>query len=172
MLLINLAIAAVCVSPPVDGPVSAPFAPVGEYAGHWGVDFSADPGSAVRAPASGVVTFAGSVAGMRTVTIEAMPGLKVSVSYLATVGVSAGTSVGRGQRIGTSGMPHGTPGVHLSVRVDGRYVDPVGYLGCRSTDVTRALRLVEPPMPYPRRRANRDSRWDIRPHPHRPPARR
>lgn len=172
MLLINLAIAAVCVSPPVDGGVIAPYAPVGEYAGHWGLDYSAEPGSAVRAPASGVVTFAGSVAGMRTVTLEPVPGLKVSLSYLATVEVSTGSHVGRGERIGTSGLPHGVPGVHLSVRVDGRYVDPVAYLGCRSTDITRALRLVTPPMPYPRRRANRHPRWDVRPHPHRPPARR
>ena len=172
MLLINLAIAAVCVSAPVEGPVTAKFAPVGEYSGHWGVDFAAEPGSAVRAPASGTVTFAGSVAGMRTVTIEPVPGLKVSVSYLATTEVSGGSRITRGQRIGTSGVPHGVAGVHLSVRVDGRYVDPAGFLGCRSTDISRALRLVEPPMPYPRRRAYRHSRWDVRPHPHRPPARR
>lgn len=172
MLLINLAIAAVCVSAPVDGPVTVPYAPVGEYAGHWGVDFAAEPGSAVRAPASGVVTFAGSVAGMRTVTIEPVSGLKVSVSYLSVVNVSIGARVTRGQRVGASGVPHGLPGVHLSVRVDGRYVNPGGYLGCRTTDISRALRLIEPPMPYPRRRANRHSRWDLRPHPHRPPARR
>lgn len=172
MLLINLAIAAVCVSAPVEGPMTAPFAPVGEYAGHWGVDFDAEPGTTVRAPVSGTVTFAGSVAGMRTVTIEPVPGLKVSVSYLSVVDVSSGAGVTRGQRVGSSGVPHGMPGVHLSVRVDGRYVDPAGFLGCRTTDITRALRLVEPPMPYPRRRANRHPRWDLRPHPHRPPARR
>ena len=172
MLLINLAIAAVCVSAPVDGPVVAPYAPVGQYGGHWGIDFAAEPGTAVRAPATGVVTFAGSVAGMRTVTVEAAPGLKVSVSYLATVEVATGSRVSRGQRIGTSGVPHGSPGVHMSVRVDNGYVDPARFLGCRTTDITRALRLVEPPMPYPRRRANRHPRWDLRPHPYRPPARR
>lgn len=172
MLLINLAVAAVCISAPVDGPVTFGYAPIGDYGGHWGVDFSAEPNSPVMAPADGVVTFAGSVAGMRTVTIEATPGLKVSVSYLSAVEVAAGARVIQGQRVGSSGMPHGIAGVHMSVRLAGRYVDPVRFLGCRTTDITRALRLVEPPMPYPRRRANRHPRWDLRPHPHRPPARR
>lgn len=172
MLLIGLAIAAICVSPPVDGPVTAGYAPIGDYAGHWGLDFSAEPGSAVRAPATGVVTFAGSVAGMRTVTIEPTPGQRISVSYLSAVQVTTGARVTRGERIGSSGVPHGVAGVHMSVRVDGRYFDPAAFLGCRTTDITRALRLVTPPMPYPRRRANRHPRWDFRSHPYRPPARR
>jgi murein DD-endopeptidase MepM/ murein hydrolase activator NlpD len=81
------AIAAVCLSPPVDGPVIAGYAPVGQYAGHWGVDYAAEVGEAVRAPASGTVTFAGSVAGMRTVTIEPVDGFKVSLSYLSGIEV-------------------------------------------------------------------------------------
>lgn len=157
-----LAIAAVCLSAPVSGPVSQGYAPVGQYAGHWGIDYAAGEGTAVRAPASGTVTFAGSVAGMRTVTIEPFSRLKVSVSYLSEVTVTAGTSVSRGAIVGYAGAPHGDPGVHLSTRVEGRYVDPNELLGCRSTEITRALRLVTPAQPYPRGRANRNSRRDIR----------
>lgn len=165
-MLTALAIAAVCLSPPVPGPVSQGYAPAGQYAGHWGVDYAAEVGAPVRAPASGRVTFAGSVAGMRTVTIEPVPGFKVSVSYLASS--SVGSNVVRGSVIGTAGSPHRTPGVHLSTRIDGRYVDPASMLGCASTDISRALRLVMPTQPYPRSRANRNPRRHLRPDPPRP----
>jgi murein DD-endopeptidase MepM/ murein hydrolase activator NlpD len=164
-MLVVFAIAAVCLSPPVEGPVITGFGPVGQYGGHWGVDYAARVGEQVRAPASGRVTFAGSVAGMRTLTIEPVVGFKISLSYLATVGVSSGGYVRRGQVVGSAGAPHGVPGVHLSTRIDGRYVDPAGWMGCRETDITRALRLVTPPQPYSRRRANRNPRRDIRPDP-------
>lgn len=164
------AIAAVCVAPPVDGPVVSPYAPAGAYAGHWGVDYAAEVGQVVRAPVSGRVTFAGSVAGMRTVTIEPVSGLKVSVSYLSRVDVATGATVARGSPVGLAGTPHGRAGVHMSVRVEGSYVDPMSLMGCRQTDISRALRLVTPPAPYPRHRANRNPRWDFRPDPRRPSA--
>ena len=167
-MIVVFAIAAVCLSPPVDGPVVAGYAPTGQYSGHFGVDFAADVGEKVGAPVSGTVTFAGSVAGMQTVTIEPVSGFKVSLSYLSEVLVASGTSVSRGSIVGLAGMPHGTPGVHLSTRIDGAYVDPATQLGCRDTDITRALRLVTPPEPYPRRRANWNSRRDLRPYPRRP----
>lgn len=167
-----LAIAAICLVPPVNGPVTADYSPSGRYGGHWGVDYAAEVGDLVHAPASGVVTFAGSVAGMKTITIQPVDGLKVSVSYLSGVGVAAGRYVRRGMRIGEAGTEDGVPGVHLSTRIDGTYVDPQTQMGCRSTEITRALRLVTPPQPYPRRRANRNSRWDLRSDPHRAPARR
>src|SRR5690606_41536292 len=81
MLAVQLAIAAVCLSPPVAGPLVAGYAPVGEYAGHWGVDYGVPVVTVVAAPASGVVTVAGSVAGTRTVTLEPPPGPPVSVAY-------------------------------------------------------------------------------------------
>ncbi len=161
------AIAAVCLSPPVPGPVIADYAPQGQYEGHWGVDYEATPGEMVRSPASGRVTFAGSVAGMLTVTVEPVPGLKASVSYLADVAVRTGQSVARGEILGTTGTPHGLPGVHFSTRIDGQYVNPMSQLGCHDTEITRALRLVTPPQPYPRSRAHRNPGRDIRPDPYR-----
>lgn len=167
-MLVVFAVAAVCLSAPVDGAVTADFAPVGEYGGHWGVDYAADVGETVRAPVSGMVTFAGSVAGMRSVTIEPVSGFKVSLSYLSEVELTSGARVSRGSTVGLAGAPHGTPGVHMSTRINGRYVDPAGVMSCHEPDISRALRLVEPPRPYPRGRANWNSRWDLRPHPRRP----
>lgn len=166
------AIAAVCLSPPVSGPVVASYGPIGQYGGHWGIDYAADVGEPLRAPTSGRVTFAGSVAGMRTITIEPVPGFKVSLSYLSQIQASAGEYVGRGQTVGRAGAPHGVPGAHLSTRINGRYVDPASQLGCHDTDISRALRLVTPPQPYPRRRANRNPRRDLRSDSHRSPPRR
>lgn len=171
-MLLALLVGAVCLVAPVDGPVVAEYAPIGSYAGHWGIDYAAPSRSPVRAPASGRVTFAGTVAGMKTVTIEPVPGFKVSLSYLSSISVSSGATVQRGDVVARSGSPHGAEGVHLSTRIDGEYVDPESQLGCRETDITRALRLVAPPGPYARSRAHRDPRGDIRPDTHRSSPRR
>lgn len=167
-MLLAFAIAAVCLTAPVDGPVTARFAPTGQYSGHFGVDYATASGSSVRAPASGRVTFAGTVAGMRTLTIEPVPGLKVSLSYLESLAVLQGQWVIGGQVVAAAGAPHGVPGVHLSTRLDGRYVDPLSQMGCRGTDISRGLRLVTPPPSYPRPRAHRDPRRDLRPDSHSP----
>ncbi|MFQ5948287.1 MAG: M23 family peptidase, partial [Acidimicrobiia bacterium] len=55
---------------PVGGPVIRAFAPVGAYGGHWGIDFGVEVGTTVRTAAPGEVTFAGTVAGNRTVTVH------------------------------------------------------------------------------------------------------
>lgn len=171
-MVFALALTAVCLIGPVSGPVTAGYSPVGSYGGHWGVDYAVPVGTEVLAPASGQVTFAGSVAGMRSVTIEPIPGFKVSLSYLSEVLVKKGDRVTRGERVGLAGEPHGKPGVHLSTRIGGRYVDPATQMGCRKTDITRALRLVTPPLAYSRRREHRHSWRDLRPDPYSSPSRR
>ncbi len=123
-------VAALCVSPPVDGPVVRPFAPEGRYAGHWGVDFAVERGSPVHAVAGGTVTFAGEVAGVATVTIDHGGGVKTSYSYLASLSVEPGERASPGAVVGMSGIDHGLAALHLSVRVRGRYVDPMGWLRC------------------------------------------
>ena len=127
---------------PVSGEVIAPYAPSGRYAGHWGVDIGADSGSVVRAAAPGRVTFAGEVAGNRTVTIDHGGGLRTSYSYLNVRLVGAGSWIDAGDPVGRSGSPHAVVGLHFSVRVDGAYVDPITWLGCQTYEPTRALRLV------------------------------
>jgi murein DD-endopeptidase MepM/ murein hydrolase activator NlpD len=150
----------VCLGAPVTGPVIAPFAPVGQFAGHWGIDLAATPGTVVRAPADGRVTFAGSVAGMRTVTVDVGAGILVSVSYLQEMSVTEGTVIRLGEVLGRSGWAHGRPGLHLSVRQDGRYVDPMPYLGCSRLG---ELHLLPPPeaSTYAGQSAQRLARRDI-----------
>ena len=147
-----------CLMAPVEGPVLEPYAPTGAYAGHWGVDFAAVPGTVVVAPLDGRVSFAGSVAGMLTVTIE-RGDLKVSVSYLSEVLVTVGDEVSAGATIARSGSAHGTEALHLSTRIGGRYVDPAPFLACAFRPLSEALRLV----PYPGERANRTPRRNLRP---------
>lgn len=127
---------------PVDGPVIAEFAPIGRYAGHWGVDVATPPGTVVRAPGPGRVSFAGSVAGRLSVTVLLDGGTVVSASYLDEVHASAGDRVAAGSVLGASGRAHGMASVHVSARVDGRYVDPLVALGCRWGPLPDALRLV------------------------------
>ena len=131
-LVLATSLAAPCakLSPPVDGPAVQEFAPIGAYAGHWGLDFGVEVGTPVSAAASGSVTFAGSVAAMRTVTIDHGGGLRTSYSYLSSISVAAGDWVSVGQVIGASGLHHGVAAVHLSVRVDGTYRDPALWLRC------------------------------------------
>jgi murein DD-endopeptidase MepM/ murein hydrolase activator NlpD len=139
----SLLLTACLLVPPLPGPVIRQFAPVGRYGGHWGVDIAGSEFQGVKAPIDGVVGFAGTVAGMNTVTILGSDGLRVSLSYLALVLTRSGDTVTAGQVIGLAGAPHGRPGVHLSVRVGGMYRDPLPLLSCRS-GMQGQLRLVQP----------------------------
>jgi murein DD-endopeptidase MepM/ murein hydrolase activator NlpD len=124
------------------GPVVEPFAPVGTYSGHWGVDVAVPEGAIVAAPLDGVVSFAGSVAGRPSVTIRADP-FRVSLTYLREVMVVAGVTVRRGDPIGVAGTPHGRPGLHIGVRRGDRYVDPEDHARCA---VGGTIRLLPPPI--------------------------
>jgi septal ring factor EnvC (AmiA/AmiB activator) len=144
----------------VGGPVIAPFAPLGQFGGHWGIDLAATPGTVVGSPANGRVTFAGTVAGMRSVTVDVGTGTLVSVSYLQELSVSSGKLVHRGEELGRSGRAHGRSALHLSVRQARRYVDPMPYLGCRGLG---ELHLLPPPeaSTYAGQSAQRLARRDI-----------
>ncbi len=118
--------------PPAPGVVVAGFEPGERFEGHWGIDIRAEAGTEVVAPARGRVTFAGQVAGMRSVTVLVEERIRISLSYLSSVDVSVGDSVNAGSVIGRSGRAHGEDALHMSVRVGGSYVDPLAYLNCRS----------------------------------------
>ncbi|MCJ7725837.1 MAG: M23 family metallopeptidase, partial [Acidimicrobiia bacterium] len=115
---------------PVGGDVVQGFEPQGAYAGHWGVDLAAAPGTPVRAAAPGVVTFAGPVAGRLTVTVLHGGGVRSSYSYLSEIVTGFGSPVAAGEVIGRSGLDHGAAVLHLSLRVGDRYVDPSRWLRC------------------------------------------
>jgi hypothetical protein len=136
---------------PVTGPVVRGFdARAGPYGpGHRGIDIAAPEGATMRAPAAGRIVFAGPVAGTTWISLLVAPGVRVTLGPLldpvrvgevpsrATLGrVGPGHGPGTGQRAGPGSPPGPEPRagsgwgatLHLSVRVDGVYVDPLAYL--------------------------------------------
>jgi hypothetical protein len=128
---------------PSDGAVLRAFALGADaYAAgqHRGIDVAGPDGSQVRAPASGVVTFAGSLPTYgRGVTILTADGYAVTLVHLGAIGVAEGQTVSEGAPIGTmgtSGTPEqSAPSVHLGIRRasdEQGYVDPLGLLPPRA----------------------------------------
>ena len=130
---------------PVIGAVVRGFdARAGPYGpGHRGIDISAPVGATVRAPAAGRIGFAGPVAGTTWASLVVAPGVRVTVGPLldpVTVGrvpsraplgrVGPGHPAGPMEGAGpTEGAGSGLGAtLHLSVRVDEVYVDPLPYL--------------------------------------------
>ena len=138
--------------PPVVGPLVRGYeAPAGRFGpGHRGVDLAAAPGAAVGAPASGRVAFAGGVAGTTWVSIEVAPGVLVTLGPLRALAVGGGQRVGAGTRLadlapGHAGAWHSTT-LHLGLRVDGEYVDPLPWL--TGFGRPRLAPLLEPGGPH------------------------
>ena len=119
---------------PLEGPrvVAVPYrAPAHEYgAGHRGVDLPAVLGSPVLTPAAGVVAFRGTVVDRPLLTIE-HPGGYVSTFEPLLSDLSPGDVVAEGDRIGVVDLGgHSRPGdLHLGVRLDGAYINPMLLLG-------------------------------------------
>ena len=146
---------------PADGAVLRPFALGSDpYAGgqHRGVDVAGPEGTAIRAPAAGTVTFAGSLPTHgRGVTIQTADGFAVTLVHLGTIGVEKGASVDEGSSIGTmgwSGTPeHAVASVHLGIRRASdadAYVDPLGLLPPRAAPVPAPTAAPAPaPTPAP-----------------------
>jgi hypothetical protein len=119
---------------PLRGPIVRPFdPPASPYgAGHRGIDVAIPPGTVVLAPAPGIVSFAGRVAGQLFVSIDHGAGLVSTSSYLSAALVTKDERVVAGQPIGLSGAGHpgsSTAHLHFGVRLGGVYVDPLAYLG-------------------------------------------
>ena len=150
-------------SPP--GPVLAGYAPMGRYAGHWGVDFGAPPGSLVRAVLPGTVTFSGFVVENLSVTVHYRGGMRTSYSFLSRLAVSQGEVLNRGDLVGESGLAHGIASWHLSLRLGYIYADPMQLFGCHSSPGS-ALWLVSftsRSSLYAVGRAERHTRRNFRP---------
>lgn len=133
---------------PVPGSVVRPFrAPAHPYGpGHRGVDLAAPRGEVVRTAGPGVVTFAGTVAGVNHVVIAHGGGLRTGYSLLASINVEAGQAVTAGMPVGTAGGEpvdgdgH-PPGVlHFSLRRGERYLDPMALF--RPVDLAAIVHLV------------------------------
>ena len=113
---------------PVAGAVVRGFdARAGPYGpGHRGIDITAAVAEPVRAPAAGRVVFAGPVAGTTWVSVRVAPGVVVTVGPVLDPAARTGLVRARSP-IGRVGPGHGSA-LHLGVRVDGVYVDPLPYL--------------------------------------------
>ena len=119
---------------PVVGPVIQAFDPPDTPygSGHRGIDIAAEVGSTIVAPADGTVTFAGPVGGYLFVTIDHGGGLSSTYSWLSAKLVRKGDRVLQDQPIALTGWGHpgaSIPHLHLGVKLDGAYVDPLSYLG-------------------------------------------
>src|SRR5919197_3285691 len=148
---------------PVRGPVLETFSfdPAQPYAAgqRRGIAIGAEAGAPVRAPAAGVVTFAGTVpTSGKTLTIQTDGGLAVTLTHLGSVAIARGAPVEEGAVVGAVG-PSGTaefdvPYVHLGIRRaddDQGYLDPLRFLPV----LAPRRRPSSPSRPRPRRRPRR-----------------
>lgn len=119
---------------PVPAPIRvvSPFrAPPTPYAsGHRGIDLEVAPRARLVAAESGIVRFAGMVAGRGVVSIDHGGGV-VSAIEPIDPSVATGDELAAGAEIGTAARGGHCEGdcVHFGVRVDGEYVSPFLFLG-------------------------------------------
>lgn len=110
-------------------PPAAPWLP-----GRRGVDLAGTPGEPVLAAGPGTVAFAGTVAGVRAVSIDHAGGLRTTYEPVIA-SVRAGQRVAAGTPIGTllagqPGCPAGVPAcLHWGLRRGMTYLDPLLLLG-------------------------------------------
>jgi murein DD-endopeptidase MepM/ murein hydrolase activator NlpD len=100
---------------------------VGEYreppcpycAGRRGIEYALAEGDPVLAAASGEVSFAGMVGGVRYVVVRTRIGALVTHGFLREIAVQQGDRVKQGAQMGQS-----TGRLFIGVRLGGKYVDP------------------------------------------------
>ncbi|GHD87367.1 M23 family metallopeptidase [Kocuria marina] len=98
--------------------------------GHRGVDLHAPPGTPIRAPQDGVVSFVGVVVDREVLTVDHGEGHKSSFEPVSS-SVRVGDRVSRGQVIANVATPGHGPGgdaVHWGVRENGEYVNPLLFV--------------------------------------------
>jgi murein DD-endopeptidase MepM/ murein hydrolase activator NlpD len=121
---------------PVRGPVNSdygqrrsPWAPNSEF--HSGIDIGARVGTPVKAPAPGVVIFAGQQAEYGvTLVIDHGNNTRSLYGHLSRIAVAAGQSVKRGDLValtGNTGRSSG-PHLHYEIQVKGQPVNPHSYI--------------------------------------------
>lgn len=102
---------------------------------HTGIDIACPAGSPVRAVADGTVTFAGYNGAYGNQVRQKIGGAEVWYNHFATLRVKKGDGVSQGAILGyegSTGMSTG-PHLHFEVRINGKDVDPMPYLGGAKT---------------------------------------
>ncbi|MEL0626442.1 M23 family metallopeptidase [Salinibacterium amurskyense] len=120
---------------PIIRPYIAPETPYS--AGHRGIDIGAGASTEVKAPAAGVVHFAGTVVDRPVLSIRHSGGLITSYEPV-TSALARGDPVAQGEIVGELQPGHCSVScLHFGVRLDGEYVSPLNYLGA----IPRAILL-------------------------------
>ena len=132
--------AAISYELPVAAPVSDPFRPPATAygPGNRGLEFATGPGAEVRAAAPGTVSFSGSVAGSRYVTIQHPDRARTTYGPLAEVRVAVGEEVGAGAGIGTAAGP-----LLWTLRLGEAYLDPALALAASGQGGVRLVPVRE-----------------------------
>lgn len=103
---------------------------------HPALDIAAPPGREVRAPADGLVTRSGRIGGLgNAVYVSHGFGVTTRFGHLSRLQVEPGQKIRRGDVIGHVGSTGRSTGYHLhyEVHVDGKAIDPLGYILDRPT---------------------------------------
>ena len=111
------------------GPRTSPF--TGQPQHHTGVDIAAPPGTPIRAPAAGVVTFAGTLPGYGNVVVLTHGfGYKTFYGHNQKNLVGKGAHITRGQQIAAVGNTGYSTGAHLhyEVLLNDAPHDPLKYI--------------------------------------------
>ena len=118
--------ARVCWFPPVTGTVVDPFRePACTWcAGNRGIEYRVGSDVEVRAAASGVVSFVGTVAGTRYLVVRSADGSRITYGRLRSAGVAIGDRVLAGTRIAEASGEF-----FLGLRIGDRSVDPAPFIG-------------------------------------------
>lgn len=106
-------------------------APATPYtAGHRGIDIVAASAQRVYAPDAAVVHFSGTVVDRPVITLETADGVLISMEPVSgSLPVGLGVSAGEGVGVVATGGHCSAACLHFGVRVHGRYVSPLLYLG-------------------------------------------
>ena len=119
----------------------------GRSAMHTGLDFQADPGTAIQAAAGGVVVAAEyHLAYGNMVEVDHGNDLVTRYAHASRLLVKKGDLVKRGQKlaeVGSTGRSTG-PHLHFEVMVQGVYQDPHKFLDARNLQVAELLPAAPP----------------------------
>nr|WP_315587451.1 M23 family metallopeptidase [Sphingomonas psychrotolerans] len=114
---------------------------------HYGVDMPGRMGTPVLASAPGVVRFAGAAGSYgEMVEIDHDGALSTRYAHLLRILVRPGARVEQGQLVALMGSTGRSTGSHLhfEVRVGGRAVDPLAYLGASPQPVMTWIKTEAP----------------------------
>ncbi|MEO8162670.1 MAG: M23 family metallopeptidase [Ilumatobacteraceae bacterium] len=107
--------------------------------GKRGVVYATSPGALVNSGASGIVSFAGQVGGIKYVVVRTSNGVLVTHGYLTATSLRSGDPVAVGEAIGWVDER-----LYFGVRIDGRYIDPMRCMAIGTFATRRAVLIPEP----------------------------